>query len=87
MTPTIRSIKDTDLDALRRLFFRLSPETIYRRFFTLYSRPPEEALRHLCFVDHHDRVAFVADVDGDLVGVARFDRVPGTTEAEVAVVV
>jgi GNAT superfamily N-acetyltransferase len=38
-------------------------------------------------VDHHDREALVAISDDDIVAVARFDRLPGTTGAEVAFVV
>ena len=38
-------------------------------------------------VDYLDRLALVAEVDGTLIAVARFDRHEGTTEAEVAFVV
>jgi acyl-CoA synthetase (NDP forming)/GNAT superfamily N-acetyltransferase len=38
-------------------------------------------------VDYVDRVALVGMLDDHLVGVARYDRVPGTGEAEVAFVV
>jgi RimJ/RimL family protein N-acetyltransferase len=40
--------------------------------------------RRFTNVDFADRVAFVADCDGDIIAVARYDRSPGTDEAEVA---
>jgi GNAT superfamily N-acetyltransferase len=77
-----------DVEALRRMFFRLSPETVYRRFFRPVREPSEATLRHFAEVDHELREALVAEVDGELVGVARYDR-PGTdaADAEVAIVV
>ncbi len=38
-------------------------------------------------MDHDDRVAVVAVLRDDIVGVCRYDRFPGTADAEVAVVV
>ena len=38
-------------------------------------------------MDHHTRVALVAELGDRLVGVARYDREPGTDSAEVAFVV
>jgi RimJ/RimL family protein N-acetyltransferase len=38
-------------------------------------------------LDHHDREAVVALVEGEIVGVARYARRPGAEAAEVAVVV
>ena len=38
-------------------------------------------------VDHHDRVAFVALLGENIVAVGRYEREPGTDEAEVAFVV
>ncbi len=83
----LRPIRDDDEERLRRMFFRLSPQTVYRRFFTAYSQPPAQVLHRLSHVDHQDRVAVVATCGDEIVGVARFDRRPGTTEAELAVTV
>ena len=70
---------DADADRLYRLFYRLSPETIYRRFFTLYTDP--HALRALTYVDHDRRDALVATVGDEIVGVARYAAVaPGVAE-------
>jgi RimJ/RimL family protein N-acetyltransferase len=83
----VTAFTDVASVALRRLFHRLSPETVYRRFLTTYSDP--EPLRPLLQVDDVSRVAIAAvGPDGEIVGVARYGRMirePDT--AEVAVVV
>jgi RimJ/RimL family protein N-acetyltransferase len=84
---TLRPIRDDDIDRLRRLFYRLSPETVYLRFFQAVRAPSEKLLHHLAEVDHERRQAIVA-VDGDeVVAVARYDRVDDDQHAEVAVLV
>lgn len=83
----LRPIRPDDEERLERLFHRLSPRTIYMRFFSPVARPSHRTLRYLSSVDHDGREAIVA-VDGDdIVGVARYDRRAGTDEAEVAVLV
>ena len=84
--PALRVIRADDEARLERLFYRLSPETVYRRFFTLYTTPPSGALHKLADLDHDTRDAIVAVVDDEIVGVARYASVaPGV--AEVAVLV
>jgi RimJ/RimL family protein N-acetyltransferase len=80
-------LERTDGEALRRLFFRLSPATLYRRFHSPIVRPEQAHPERLLDVDHHDREALVAVVDGEIVGVARYARWPGTDKADLAVVV
>ena len=84
---TIRPIRDDDIDRLRRLFFRLSPETVYLRFFQPVKEPSEKLLHHLAEVDHRRRQALVAECDDEVVAVVRYDLEPGSSAAEVAVVV
>ena len=86
-TLTIRPIRDDDVDRLRRLFYRLSPETVYRRFFQPVKRPSEKLLHHLAEVDHQLRQAIVAELDDEIVAVARYDRASNTPVAEVAILV
>lgn len=84
--PALRVIRAGDEHRLERLFYRLSPESVYRRFFTLYTTPPCGALRKLVDLDHDTRDAVVAVVDDEIVGVGRYAAVaPGA--AEVAVLV
>ena len=84
----VRPIRADDGDRLRRLFDRLSPETVYRRFFTRYPALPPRVLRYLTAVDHQDHDGLVA-LDGDeIVAVARWDRTaPSDPEAELSIVV
>lgn len=84
---TYRPIQSDDLERLRRMFDRCSPDTIYRRFFSHYSAAPEWVLRRLTYVDYVHRCAIVAVVDDEIVGVARFDKVGAGDEAEVAICV
>ena len=81
-----RPIVPADRVRYERLFTRLSPETLYRRFMTSVPRINERLLEHLVTVDYVERLALVALVGEEIVGVARYDVLrPGI--AEVALVV
>jgi len=83
----VREIEVDDVDRLRRMFDRLSPESVYRRFFSPVRQPPRAALMWLAAVDHQARDALVA-LDGDeIVAVARYDARAGSHAAEIAVTV
>ncbi|MEP7054136.1 MAG: GNAT family N-acetyltransferase [Actinomycetota bacterium] len=83
----LRPLNRGEDERMERLFYRLTPETIYRRFMTHYSDP--QALRPLLDVDGHARVAVVAvDAHEEIVGVARYSRLTADPDtAEIAVVV
>ncbi|MEA3056132.1 MAG: hypothetical protein QOD30_1564 [Actinomycetota bacterium] len=83
----IRPITPDDADRLVDLHGRLSDRTIYYRFFSPRPRLSPRDVQRFTNVDYVDRVALVGMLDDHLVGVARYDRVPGTGEAEVAFVV
>jgi GNAT superfamily N-acetyltransferase len=84
---TTRPVRPDDAPLFCRLWDRLSPETVYRRFHAPLRQPPAEAHR-LVEVDHDLREALVAVVGGEVVGVARYDRSPADPgTADVAVVV
>lgn len=88
VTYEVRPIEADDVELLRRMFYRLSAETVYKRFFRPIIEPGPSVLRSLCEVDHGRREALVAvDAAGEIVAVARYDRLGDTDEAEVAVVV
>jgi RimJ/RimL family protein N-acetyltransferase len=80
-------LEQTDGRQLRRFFFRLSPETIYRRFHSPIVHPEQAQPERLLDLDHHDREAVVAVLQNEIVGVARYARRAGADSAEVAVVV
>jgi acetyl coenzyme A synthetase (ADP forming)-like protein len=83
----LRPITPADGPDLATFVRALSPESRRFRFFSPIASLTASQLEHLTHVDQHDRVAFVAEVDGALVGAARYDREPGTDQAEVGFVV
>jgi len=84
---TVREITIDDIERLRRMFNRLSPDSVYRRFFSPIHEPSRTALLWLTSVDHARREALVA-LDGDeIVAVARYDGRPEGNTAEIAVTV
>jgi acetyl coenzyme A synthetase (ADP forming)-like protein len=87
-TVHVRPVRPDDCDDLVAFHARLSPESIYRRFFTSHPRlSPAEVERFTC-VDGHDRMGLVATLKGQIVGIARYDRFRAApAEAEVAFVV
>ncbi len=87
ITVTTRPVQPADEALFRRLWPRLSPETVYRRFHAPVHRLPDEAVRRLVTVDHDVREAVVAVVGGEVVGVARYDRLDDPSTAEIAVLV
>ena len=82
----IRPIRPSDSQGLADFHRSLSRETIYLRFFAPYPELTERDLHRFTHVDHVDRVALVATIADQLVGVGRYDRVDDG-EAEVAFVV
>lgn len=82
----LRLLQPGDADLIRSFFWRLSSETIYRRFFSPIRLPNETLLKRLVDVDHCDREALIALDDEGIVGVARYGT-GSTASHEVAVVV
>jgi GNAT superfamily N-acetyltransferase len=83
-----RPVQPDDRVLFRRLWPRLSPDTVYRRFHSPLHGLPSEAVDRLVTVDHDLREAVVALVGGEVVGVARYDRSPGDPgTAEFAILV
>jgi RimJ/RimL family protein N-acetyltransferase len=88
----IRPIRADDEDLLHEAFSRMSERTVYFRFFSPLKRLPEALAHRLARVDNEERFALVAtgrETDGTehILGVARYDRIPRTASAEVAVAV
>ncbi len=79
----MRPISPDDGMRLREFHSRLSPETIYYRFFAPYPELTDRDVKRFTEVDHDKRVAIVATIGGQFVGVGRYDRV-SATEAEIA---
>jgi acyl-CoA synthetase (NDP forming)/RimJ/RimL family protein N-acetyltransferase len=82
-TAHLRPITPDDADALQRFHLAQSPRSIYLRFFAPMPRLSDRDLERFTHVDHRDRVALVATVGDEIIGVGRYDRVDGR-RAEVA---
>jgi GNAT superfamily N-acetyltransferase len=80
------SMSPDDAERLVRFHHDLSPESVYLRFFTCHPELDPSELYRFTHVDHRDREAIIAVADGEIVAVARFDRLE-RTDAEVAFVV
>jgi RimJ/RimL family protein N-acetyltransferase len=76
----VRAIRPEDKDRLTAFHARLSPESVYLRYFEYKPVLSPRDLRYLTEIDFHDRVALVAslgrEADAPLVGVARYDVLP-----------
>lgn len=84
----IRPVEPSDAEALVRMFQRLSPESIYRRFFTQLPSLDGKFLEWFAVADHDKHEGVVYSVGGEIVGVAHYQRLkddPAT--AEIAVIV
>ena len=83
----LRPIRPDDAERLIEFHQHLSQRSTYLRFFTVHPRLSAKEVKRFTTVDYEDRLALVVERDGQLIAVARFDRIVGTPEAEVAFVV
>jgi GNAT superfamily N-acetyltransferase len=83
----LRPVRVTDEAALHDLFYRLSEETIYKRFLQVKQRHPHEELQRLCDVDDTSSMAIVALAGDEVVALGRYDLDPATRLADCAFVV
>jgi len=79
----VRPIVPDDGDGLRRFHAGQSAESIYLRFFAPLKTLSDKDVARFTQVDYDSRVALVATVRGEIIGVARYDRLDAKT-AEVA---
>ena len=86
-TVHLRPICPEDADGLTGLMDRSSDQTRYYRFFGPMKRLSAKELHRFTHVDHDARVAFVVLLGDQVIGVGRYDRYPGTDDAEVALLI
>lgn len=79
----IRPIKPSDAEAVRRFHAGQSDESIYMRFFAPLRQLSDRDVKRFTNVDYTDRVALVATVRSEIVGIGRYDRI-SRSSAEVA---
>ncbi|MCI2240388.1 GNAT family N-acetyltransferase [Paenibacillus sp. TRM 82003] len=75
-TAHVRPIRPSDAELVAAFHSRQSEESRYMRFFAPMPRLSTRDLERFTNVDHVDRVALVATVGEDIVGIARFDAAP-----------
>ena len=83
-TAHVRDIRPDDGDGLRMFHASLSFRSIVLRFFGPHPELSDKEVERFTNVDGADRVALVVERAGHMVAVARYDRAPGSDEAEVA---
>jgi len=88
----LRPIVPEDEVLLHEAVAAMSERTVYFRFLSPIKRMSDALAHRLAVVDYNDRFALVATTHRPtgserIVGVARYDRAPGTDVAEVAVAV
>jgi GNAT superfamily N-acetyltransferase len=87
-TLQLRPLEPEDGQLLVRLFYRLSPESVYKRFLSPIPDPYRPQMRRLLEIDHRDREALAAISDGEVVAVVRYARdTQHPAVADIAIVV
>ncbi|WP_291080036.1 bifunctional GNAT family N-acetyltransferase/acetate--CoA ligase family protein [Dietzia sp. UBA5065] len=80
----IRPILPTDSDKIAHFHSSLSERTRYLRYFGSHDVLSDRELRRMTHVDYRDRMAFVAELGAEIIGMAIYERLPDSTFAEVA---
>jgi len=81
----VRPIEPDDGELVTRFFEKLGPESRYYRFFRVKNTLEPAEIEHFTTVDYHNRMALVALLDGEMIGVGRYDVDPNEpSSAEVA---
>src|SRR5215472_9337500 len=83
----IRAIRPEDEQILIESFRRLSPESVYQRFFMALPELPAQMAHHVANASDSDRFALVAEIGAELAAVARYERTSESSAAELALVV
>src|ERR1700691_4804994 len=86
----IRPIRPEDEPMMVKFHATLSERSVYLRYFHLMhlsQRVAHERLTRICFIDYDREMALVAERRGEILAVARLTRIPGSNDAEVAVLV
>ncbi len=85
-TAHVRPIMPSDADRMVAFYERVSDQSKYYRFFAPYPRLSDRDIHRFTEVDHVDRVALIALVGDQMIGIGRYDRLGGD-DAEVAFLV
>lgn len=80
----IRPVLPIDSEKIATFHSTLSERTRYLRYFGSHDVLSEKELRRMTNVDYRDRMAFVAELGAEVIGMAIYERLPSSTFAEVA---
>ena len=83
-TAHIRPVRPDDAPLLEAFHSRQSRQSIYFRYFSPMPKLTARELDRLTKVDYLDHLTFLALLGGQIIGLAGYDRVGATDEAEVA---
>jgi acyl-CoA hydrolase len=85
----VRPARLSDEGALQRLFYGLSDETVYKRFFCYRSQYPHQEMQQLVDLDYDSNMALVVcePEREEPIALARYDKDPATDLADIAFVV
>ncbi len=84
-TVRIRPIVPADAPALQALVHNMSTQSSYFRFFRVKRELAPEELKAFTEIDYRSDMAFIAIVDGELVGVGRYNSIDNDpASAEIA---
>ena len=85
----VRPARITDERPLQEFFYRLSEESLYKRFMSLKRMHPHQEMQDLVNLDFERNMALVACLPGteEVVGLARYDVDPASRLADIAFVV
>jgi GNAT superfamily N-acetyltransferase len=87
----VRAIKPTDESLLRSMFYRLSEDTVYKRFSGIMKYMPHKDLQRFCTIDYVREVSLVATVQHAdierIMGLVTYSLDAKTGFAEIAMVV
>lgn len=88
---TIRPLRPEDEPRMVEFHKTLSEQTVFLRYagmMRLDQRVAHERLARICFVDYARELALVAErSSGEILGIGRLTRIPGTEDGEFALVI
>ena len=87
-TIEIRAARPDDFEAVRDMHAKMSPDNLYRRFFSMSRVAAEQEARRVCREPTPDHAALLAVLDGEVAGCGSYARTgPGSSSAEIAMAV
>jgi GNAT superfamily N-acetyltransferase len=83
----LRLLERSDANLIRAFYQRLSPDSVYRRFFGPVIPPADRLVKQLTDIDHNERDALIAlDLHG-ICGIARYGSSSANGQYDLAVTV